>query len=44
MSHIKLILGGIVVRIRNIISREISNAQCGFVADTDTRNAIFMTL
>ena len=43
MSHIlKLILRIIMPRIRRVIRPEISQTQCGFVADAGTRNAIFM--
>ena len=43
MSHIiKLILRIIMTRIRRVIRPEISQTQCGFVADAGTRNAIFM--
>ena len=43
MSHIKkLILRVIMTRIRKVIRSEISQAQCGFVADACTRNVIFM--
>ena len=43
MSHIiKLIRRIIMTRIRRVIRTEISQTQCGFVADLGTRNAIFM--
>ena len=43
MSHIiKLILRIIMTRTRRAIRPEILQAQCGFVADAGTRNAIFM--
>ena len=41
MSHIvKLILRVIMKRIKKAIRPETSQAQCGFVADADTRNAV----
>ena len=43
MSHVtKILLRILTTRARNKIRPEISESQCGFVADSGTRNAIFM--
>ena len=43
MSHItKVILRVIMMRVRRCTKPEINQEQCGFVEDTDTRNAILL--